>query len=535
MSDQDRAAKHRSKGTARDIELRSQRLFSIFGLIFGLYLYVTILTSMRVMVRPTIVICAVAASYLMLYSSVIFVLAKKEIIYRWIKYVSIVPFITLLTLVKWSFHFSSYGFSNVLKDTLTYDLYIIFIILSGVYNNKRYTMVTAVYSALCYGALIVLGVYAHGLLLTTSPDAFYSRTHIRINIEIMKCLLLVLAGISVNILISNLMRLLGRVQQSEEEMKKQIGYKTGLIEKISVKSDDLMEVSESQSELEKSLGECSREQNGYTREFAGHVDMLHTHARKVHASIADLAQMAVGIDYHVKNLQEWHVSASKLSVEFKGLSAEITELSAAATEDINRSMEIITMLSRDTETIRQFLDIINDITDRINLLSLNAAIEAARAGNAGRGFAVVADEISKLADATSTQSVEISRRLSKNMEDVRIASDHIGKASGSFGTIIQKLTSAQKTVMEVFGVIEKLSEVSLDLERNARELTASGEMIAASTSEQTGITGNIRKNIEMLTGNAEKMSGWCRDLTELSGRIMELSSSIMKIVVMGDE
>jgi methyl-accepting chemotaxis protein len=520
---------------AWEIELRSQRLFSIFGIFFGLFLYMTLFSSMRVMVRPTIVICAFAATYLIVYSLVLYYLSRKQVIYRWIKYASIVPFMIILTTVKWSFHFSSYGYSNVLKDTLTYDLYIIFIILSGVYNNKRYTMITAVFAALGYGALIFMGYFFYGQELTGSPDAFYSRTQIRINVEIMKCLLLVLAGFSVNILISNLMRLLGKVQESEEEMKKQIGYKTGLIEKISMKSDDLMEVSESQGGLEKSLGVCSREQSGFTREFAGHVDELHAHALKVHDSIADLAQMAVGIDYHVKNLQEWHGSASALTAEFKDLAVKITELSAGATADIGRAMEIITMLSRDTETIREFLDIINDITDRINLLSLNAAIEAARAGNAGRGFAVVADEISKLADATSTQSVEISRRLSKNIEDVRVTSDHIGKASESFNLIMQKLASAQKTVMKVFEVIGKLSEVSGDLERNARELTAGGEMITSSTHQQTVITGTIKKNIEVLTENAEKMSGWCRSLTDLSGRIMDLSSSIMKIVVMGDE
>ncbi|TAL39867.1 MAG: hypothetical protein EPN93_00320 [Spirochaetes bacterium] len=522
-------------GIAWQIELRSQRLFSIFGIIFGLFLIATILSSMRVMAHQTILICVFAATYFLIHSISLLFISRRQKTYPWVKYLSIIPFIFLLSLVKWSFSFGSYGFSNVIKDTLTYDLYFIFIILSGVYNNTRFTLITAIYSALCYGALLFLGAFVYGLELTTSVDAIYSPHQIRINTEILKTILLVLAGISTNIIISNLMRLLEKVRESEEYTKKQIQYKTNVIDQISTKSDDLMDISISQSALEKSLGESARKQLDFTKEFTRYSTDLYNHALKVHDNISDLGQIASAINAHVANLHDSHRNATELTNRFNSMSGTITGLITTATKDINQSIEIIQMLSRDTEIIKDFLDIINDITDRINLLSLNAAIEAARAGNAGRGFAVVADEISKLADATSTQSIEISKRLTKNIADVNSSAEHIKKASASFTSIIEEIGAAQETVREVFEVIGKLNSVSIDLEQNASILNAKSESIEMSTQEQTVISGEIKGRIGVLTENADLMSGWCARLTNLSNDITKLSSSIMKIVVMGDE
>ena len=431
--------------------------------------------------------------------------------------------------------FGSYGYSNVLKDTLTYDIYIIFIILSGVYNNTRFTMITAIFSAACYTVLILMGYFIHNLQLTASVDAFYSADHIRINIEIVKTILLILTGCSINIILSNMNKLFKLVQRSEDDAKEQILSKTGVIESISEKSDSLMEVSKSQSELEKSLGISSQKQLDFTRKFTQYIDKLFNLATNVNDDISNLEHMSGDINNHVKNLHEWHDNASLLASQFNELSNEITNLSAEATDDINKSIDIIEILSQDTETIQSFLDIINDITDRINLLSLNAAIEAARAGEAGRGFAVVADEISKLAEATSHQSTAISKKINKNINDVSLSSKHITKASESFTSIVQKLVLAQENVQNIFSVIEKLNAVSIDLSSNSKELHHKSHSILSSSQEQTDITSKIKNQIAVLTENADLMSEWCLYLTELSKKVSNLSGNIMETVVIGYE
>ena len=87
-------------------------------------------------------------------------------------------------------------------------------------------------------------------------------------------------------------------------------------------------------------------------------------------------------------------------------------------EDMNES---ITKISASSGEVKNIIGIINDISDKINLLSLNAAIEAARAGEAGRGFAVVADEISKLADQTAQSIKGISDLIRENDSEIKPA------------------------------------------------------------------------------------------------------------------
>ncbi|HPA71553.1 MAG TPA: methyl-accepting chemotaxis protein [Spirochaetota bacterium] len=513
------------------IEAASQRYYSYFGMAMGLFFLGTVISAREVMGAVSIYICTGTAVYLFIYSLITLRLAMKNITSEFLKYFGTLTLLILLTVAKYSFVFGRIGYADVIKETMTFDLYFILVIFSAVYNDKRLTLISGFVAAFLYGCLLALGVLQYGMTLTADPEANINPGQIRINIEIIKCLLLIGAGFLMNFIVGITNRLLAQVRDSESEAHRQLAYQNRVIDDVSGKSEELLRVSEKQMALERSFSESSTRQIDFAKELSGYIKDLYTLAGDVSAHISRQGEMTEDLKNHVVNLREWHDDAASLSHGVQSLAATINERSLESTSDINESMKRIQVISEGTQSIQEFLSIINDITDRINLLSLNAAIEAARAGEYGRGFAVVADEISKLADATSQQSVEISRHLQKNIEDVKLGQQYIQKSAQSFGMIIESIRSAQEYLVKMFTIIEKLNSASFELDEKVKALSDFSVSIGASSSEQSQITGEIKGRIEVLVGNCNLILDGSRELTEISEKVSRLSAGLKETVL----
>ncbi len=258
---------------------------------------------------------------------------------------------------------------------------------------------------------------------------------------------------------------------------------------------------------------------------------LYMLAIRVSEHTSQQVEMTEELKNHVLNLREWHDSAASLSHNIQSLASTINQRSMESTLDIQESMKRIEVIAEGTKSIQDFLLIINDITDKINLLSLNAAIEAARAGEYGRGFAVVADEISKLADATSRQSVEISKHLQKNIEDVKSGQQYIQKSVQSFNMIIESIRSAQNYLSNMFSIIEKLNSASFELDDRVKQLSEFSVSIGTSSQKQTEITGEIKSRIETLVGNCNLILFGSQELTELSQKLSHITIELEETVM----
>ena len=151
------------------------------------------------------------------------------------------------------------------------------------------------------------------------------------------------------------------------------------------------------------------------------------------------------------------VEAAHVSQTSGQATTEIAEnLQRLAVESGNSAREVDTLAQRADE-IGTIVKLIHGVADQTNLLALNAAIEAARAGEAGRGFAVVADEVRKLAERTSTATAEISTLVSRIREDstrARNSMESLAQVAGRFSERGQKATEDMKLLMALSGNME---------------------------------------------------------------------------------
>lgn len=175
--------------------------------------------------------------------------------------------------------------------------------------------------------------------------------------------------------------------------------------------------------------------------------------------------------------------------------------------------EIIKKLGEQTQKIDGILSTIQDIASQTNLLALNAAIEAARAGEHGRGFAVVADEVRALASRTSDSAKEISEMISGVQNDVQKASTSITQTVSEMETIARKSEQVQNTLENISNKID--------------EFNSQIRQIATATEEQTATSSEMSANIQKISEFTQKMNDQAKGALSSAGGIEDISLEIM--------
>lgn len=198
----------------------------------------------------------------------------------------------------------------------------------------------------------------------------------------------------------------------------------------------------------------------------------------------------------------------------------------------------INLIAESSEKIGGIVDVISDIADQTNLLSLNASIEAARAGEHGRGFAVVADEVSKLADRSAASTKEISALIKESGKSVN---DGVRTAKGS-QMVMEQIRAASLRVNEMIsGLSDAMTQQVSAIEQLAKALqniSEKSQSISAATNEQAINARQVAKAVENVNdltqaaaSSAEQMSA---ATAEMSGMALALQKLVGQFKVTND-
>ena len=185
-------------------------------------------------------------------------------------------------------------------------------------------------------------------------------------------------------------------------------------------------------------------------------------------------------------------------------------------QDIESTGQVVEQLASTTQDIGSILGVIRDISDQTNLLALNAAIEAARAGEQGRGFAVVADEVRNLASRTADSTEEIQKMINQLQSD---AKDAVTAMSAGKVITLEGVSASDEAVDVLSGISDRIVDIT---DRNTQ--------VATATEEQSTVVHTINQNIEEINAINEVTTGTAEQLAEASQELRDLSSRLDKMV-----
>lgn len=207
---------------------------------------------------------------------------------------------------------------------------------------------------------------------------------------------------------------------------------------------------------------------------------------------AALEEVTVSLEHvgaNARDSQRLSQRTDDVSQQGESVVRRTSEEIAAIAQAVRDAAGAIEGLSQRSDQISQVIKTIKDIADQTNLLALNAAIEAARAGEQGRGFAVVADEVRKLAERTSQATVEIGAMISAIQADTRGAVDGMQTSSGRVDTGVE-------LAREAAGALAQIREA-------ANQTLAKANEIAGAMEEQNAASAEIARNVERIASMAD--------------------------------
>ncbi len=418
-------------------------------------------------------------------------------------------FITGILFALWVFQYIIYGASEL------FAIQYIALSLSIFYFDRKITIYTMVVIILSQTVLFRM----HHELLPGGPAS---------NLIIRYCIF-IWVGIGASVGAGATRYVLSFAIQKNNEARQAIDRLREISGAIADTVEHIKSHTQKQESIASEMNSISQDQASSLDEISSFLEELAVNAETINSSTNMLVRNISSTAVSVKELKDINNEIISNAADIIETVNEISQYSERSAGHIRTTKIKSENLLAGSEEMSRFVQVIDDIADKVNLLALNAAIEAARAGEAGRGFAVVADEISKLADATTNNAKEINRIIAQNRQQMEESTNLIDESS----VMIVKLNSAiirikdrvQEAGTNMMNIGKRISMIN-DVNANIFE---AGSSIGNATEQQMSGTEDSSKTVSNLAQKAQAIVTFAGSISSSNNKLLEMTGQ-MKVL-----
>ncbi|PSX38603.1 hypothetical protein C0W53_23160 [Photobacterium kishitanii] len=338
-------------------------------------------------------------------------------------------------------------------------------------------------------------------------------------------LLLVLINVFINRQIINPLTMISKL--SEEISKGNLTYK---FDRNSIANDEFGKLADISLIMKDNILNLIKEIRALVVQLNSSIDDVSSVAQQSSEGMQDqqnqvtliataMEQMRITVAEVANNTENSSLSANEINNNVKqsinDLSSTISQIEQASIE-IHKAGEIVSLLEKESININMVVDVIRDIAGQTNLLALNAAIEAARAGEQGRGFAVVADEVRTLAGRTQDSTGEIISIIEKLQLSVNAAKAITYKSEELINGCVENSHQTGENIKSIGLQVNGMSELSFH--------------IATACSEQDSVTEALGENIENISNSSIEVANGAKYAAKSCSEISQLSLSLQNTI-----